>query len=241
MTNPELPHIICHMMSTIDGKISGGDGVDIMSDEFFGLYTETEDMLPPHTAWMCGRVTMQMFASSQTLPLPVLSRQIEVTDHIAQHEEKLYMFGIDTKGKLRWDKNSIKLSNVNNPLHLVIVVTKSTPKEYLQYLQDKNISYLVAGDESIDFPRLFSSIKEKMEVETLLLEGGGLLNGSVMAADMVDEISLLMTPKVANRGIAQSLFERKIEEPLDVTNYELIDVKKMAKGCVWLQYMKALQ
>lgn len=234
------PHIICHMMSTIDGKITGGDGVDIMSEEFFGLYTETENMLPPHTAWICGRVTMQMFASSEVQPLPTAS-QIDTSDFIAQHEGNLYMFGVDTKGQLRWDKNAIKLSNVDNPLHLVIAVTKTTPKDYLQYLQDKGISYLIAGDESLDFPTLFASIKVKMNVETLLLEGGGLLNGSVMKSGMVDEISLLMTPKVANRGNAPSLFERKVEEPLRVTDYSLTDVKQMAKGSVWLRYKKINQ
>lgn len=238
MVNHGRPLIICHMMSTIDGKITGGDGVDIMSDEFFGLYTETENMLPTHTAWMCGRVTMQMFASTEAQVLPVLSRQIDDSNNIAEHESNLYMFGIDTKGQLRWDSNSIKLSNVDTALHLVIVVTKSTPKEYLQYLQDKGISYLVAGNESIDFSTLFTSIKEKMNVEALLLEGGGILNGSVMAADMVDEISLLLTPKVANRGNAPSLFERKVEEPLRVTDYSLIDVKQMAKGSIWLRYKK---
>src|SRR3989344_3020669 len=115
MANAERPYIICHMMSTIDGKITGGNGVDIMSDEFFGLYTETEDMLPSHTAWMCGRVTMQMFASSEAQPLSTASQQIDTSDFIAQHEGNLYMFGVDTKGLLRWEKNSIKLSNVADP------------------------------------------------------------------------------------------------------------------------------
>ena len=241
MANAKRPHIICHMMSTIDGKITGGDGVDIMNDEFFGLYTETEDMLQPHTAWMCGRVTMQMFAGKDASPLPALSSQIELTDHIAPHKENLYMFGVDTKGLLRWDKNTIQLSNVTNPLHLIVVVTETTPKEYLKYLQNKDISYLMAGTDSIDFPKLFTSIKEKLNVETLLLEGGGLLNGSVMAADMVDEISLLLTPKVANRGNAPSLFERKVEEPLHITDYSLADVKQMEKGSVWLRYKKKNQ
>lgn len=240
MTNTKRPHIICHMMSTIDGKITGGNSVDIMSDEFFGLYTQTEDTLPPHTAWMCGRVTMQMFASSETSTLPALSHDIEPVDNIASHEGNLFMFGVDTKGLLRWDKNSIKLSNITDPLHLVVVVTESTPKEYLQYLQDKQISYLVSGTEEIDFSKLFTSIKGKLGVETVLLEGGGLLNGSVMAADLVDEISLLVTPLVVNKSQAPSLFERKVDEPSDITNYSLIDIKRMEKDSVWLRYKKTI-
>lgn len=241
MPNIERPHVICHMMSTIDGKIAGGDGVDIMSDDFFDLYTHIEDMLPVHTAWMCGRVTMQMFASSETSQLPTLSKEIDLSHHIVSHDGNLYMFGVDTKGSLRWDKNSIKLSNVPEPLHLVIVVVETTPKEYLQYLQDKGISYLVAGGENINFARLFSSMKKEMNVDNLLLEGGGLLNGSVMAEGLVDEISLLLTPKVANRSKAPSLFERKVDEPLNVRDYSLVDVKQMEKGSVWLRYRKTGQ
>ena len=80
-----------------------------------------------------------------------------------------------------------------------------------------------------------------MNVDTLLLEGGGLLNGSAMAAGVVDEISLLITPKVANRSNASSLFERKVEEPPYVTDYSLVDVKQIAKGSIWLRYKKTGQ
>lgn len=238
MSNAERPHIICHMMSTIDGKITSANGTDILSDAYFELYTKTEDMLPAHTAWMLGRVTMHMFARSEAAPLPALSREIEPGDHIAPHEGNLYMFGVDTKGTLRWEKNTIKLSNVDKPLHLVVIVTAASPKEYLQYLQEKNISYIVAGNEEIDFQQLFATMKETLEIETLLLEGGGILNGSVIAADCVDEISLLVTPTVVNQSEARSVFERKHDDPLNLRRYSLIAVKQMEKETVWLRYKK---
>ena len=238
MLNSKRPHIICHMMSTIEGKITSGDGTDILSDDYFELYTKTEDMLPSHSGWMLGRVTMQMFASSDTSPLPSLSHDIESTDRIASHEGNLYMFAVDTKGLLRWDKNSIKLSNIADPLHLVVVTTTSTPKEYLQYLQDREISYIVAGTNEIDFSTLFKTMKEKLHVETLLVEGGGLLNGSVMAAEFIDEISLLLTPTIVNQTSAPSLFERKQDESLNLRHYALTSVQKMEKDTVWLRYKK---
>lgn len=225
-------------MSTIDGKITGGDGTDILSEKYFELYTRTENMLPPHTAWMCGRVTMQMFANGSNTSLPALTEEIESVDYIAPHEGNLFMFGVDTKGLLRWDTNTIKLSNVDKPLHLVMVVTLSTPKEYLQYLQHKGISYLVTGENDIEFQRLFTAMKEKFGVETLLLEGGAVLNGSVMAADFVDEISLLVTPTIINRSQAPSVFERKQSEPIDLRHFSLLDMKKLDKGAVWLRYRK---
>jgi riboflavin biosynthesis pyrimidine reductase len=131
------------------------------------------------------------------------------------------------------------LSNVAEPLHLVIIVTYSTPKEYLQYLQDNHISYLMAGSTEIDFPVLFSKIKEKFGVETLLLEGGGILNGSVMATGLIDEISLLVTPTVINRSQAPSIFEHGKTGPLILKHYTLTGVRQMEKDTVWLRYKKS--
>ncbi|MCL4395588.1 MAG: hypothetical protein M1482_12440 [Chloroflexi bacterium] len=42
------PHIICHMLSSIDGKI---DGAALAAVTQKGEYEET--------AWVCGRTTMQ--------------------------------------------------------------------------------------------------------------------------------------------------------------------------------------
>lgn len=38
------PYTICHMMSTIDGKITSGVGIDIL-EEYFEIYTKIEDRL----------------------------------------------------------------------------------------------------------------------------------------------------------------------------------------------------
>ena len=151
------------------------------------------------------------------------------------------MFGVDTKGLLRWSKNTIKLSNVSENVNLVMIVTKTTPKAYLDYLQEKAISYLVAGDNVINFNVLFKSMKENLGVEKLLLEGGGLLNGSVMAEDLIDEISLLVTPLIVNKSQAPSVFERKVEESLNITHYTLTDVQRLEKDSVWLRYKKSSQ
>lgn len=239
MKNLERPHIICHMMSTIEGKITSGDGTDILSDEYFDLYTTSENMLPSHTGWMLGRVTMQMFASNETSALPSPTQEVEMTDYIAPHEGNLFLFGVDTKGLLRWDKNAIKLSNVKQPLHLVILVTASTPKEYLQYLKEKGISYIFGGTEELDFLHIFKTMKKSLKVETLLLEGGGLLNGSVMSMNLVDEISLLMTPTVVNQTTAPSVFERKQKEPLNLKHYSLSSVQQLEKDTIWLRYKKS--
>lgn len=236
MKDPHRPYVICHMMSTIDGKITSGDDTDIL-DAYFDLYTKTEDMLPPHTGWMCGRVTMMMFSSKQSDPLPLSEDDTnDANDYVAPHDGNLYMFGIDTKGTLRWDSNTIKLTNIQTPVHLVIVTTTSTPNAYRSYLKRKQISYIIAGTDDIDFNRALKKMKTQFSVDTLLLEGGGLLNGSVMHANLIDEISLLMTPSVINRSRAPSVFERKQSEPLSLQQFSLTHVQKIEKDTLWLRW-----
>ena len=237
MENSKRPYVICHMMSTIDGKITSGTGVDILED-YFGLYTQIEDKLGAQ-AWMIGRVTMQMFTEGIHTPLQSNNKKIKNDeDFRASHETGAYMFAVDTKGILRWKNNTISLSNVSGKLHLILIVTNNTPKEYLSYLQSKHISYLLSGKSEVDFNLVLRKMKEKFSVDKLLLEGGGILNGSVMASGLIDEISLLVTPKVANRNGAPSIFQQDTPK-LDIKDYTLFDVEKMEKDCVWLRYKKS--
>ncbi len=236
MSEKRYPYIVCHMMSSIDGKIASGDEDSILGD-FFNLYMQTESFYKAN-AWMFGRVTMEMFASGDLSVLPNEHQEINDDSYIVSPMSELYLLGVDTKGVLRWDRNSVKFENVKDELNLIIIVTKSTPKKYLAYLRMKNISYIVAGDDEIDFDYLFSFIKEILRVDTLLLEGGGLLNGSVLAAGFIDEISLLFTPIVANRSKAPSLFERVTKEPLKITKFKFSDVQKLENDCIVLKYKR---
>lgn len=229
------PYVICHMMSTIDGKIASGTGVDILED-YFSLYTQTEDKLECKN-WLIGRVTMEMFADSVDTPLPALNQEVNDKDYLVPNTSQPFMFAVDSKGKLRWKDNSIKLSNVTEKLHLVVIITKETSKEYIAYLQDKQISYIFGGDKEIDFTKTLEKISERFGVEKLLLEGGGILNGSLMVDNLVDEISLLVTPKVLNKSNAPSVFERQTDE-IVTKDYSLIEVTKTDKDCVWLRYKK---
>lgn len=224
------------MISTIDGKITSGVGIDILED-YFDVYTKIEDKLEC-SAWMCGRVTMQMFAEKINSPLQTTNLKIDTQNYFSFKSGSYFMIGVDTKGILRWKDNYIKLSNVTEKLHLIIVVTEKTPKKYLVYLRSKKISYIFAGEEKIDFHKLFNTLKEELHIEKLLIEGGALLNGSVLASDLIDEISLLIAPIVINRSEAPSVFERKGINEIIIKHFSLKNVTQVDKEIVWLRYTK---
>ena len=234
MVNADRCYVICHMMSTIEGKIdSGVKGKDILGD-YYNLYSQLEHELKPQ-AWMCGRVTSEMFAEAVDTFLPDTLKKIAKTDFKSSLTRGNYMIVVDTKGVLRWKSNVLTFEDKS--MHqLIIIVNETTPENYLAYLQEKDIAYIMAEHNKIDFLSLFEKLKKQYHVDMLALEGGGHLNGSVMAANLIDEISLLLTPLVLNRSDAPSTFEHDQHE-LNVRKYEIFEVKKV-EDSVWLRYKK---
>lgn len=220
-------------MSSIDGKIS-----DSKLDNFYTLYDQIHNNLKPD-AWMCGRVTMEMFAAGVNTPLNPTSETNFPATYIAPQQEKHFAIAVDTKGLLRWKSNIVKVgSGQDTNCQLIVIITKQTPTEYLAYLQEKQISYISAGENELDLTTALQALKEEFKIETLLLEGGGLINGSMLQAYLIDEISLLVCPFAVNNSSVPSLFEHKPQNSTGTNNFDfqLIETKQFPDHAILLRY-----
>lgn len=236
MTKLNRPYIICHMMQTLDGKIASGvDGVEILMD-YFDLYTKTEKKLNSN-AWVFGRKTGGGFAAEISTSLPESEGKISQSDFIAPHSSDTFAVIADIRGVLRWEFNYIKFSGQEHKFHLIIIVNQRTPKAYLAYLQHLGISYVFIGSEKENLSQALSKLKGLFGIKKILLEGGGAFNGSMMADGLVDEISLLLLPRVLNKKDAPSLFDASLSE-IKTTDYLLDSCAKLERGVLWLHYIR---
>lgn len=239
MNHSERPHVICHMMQTLDGKIASGiPGEEIIMD-FFDLYTQTEAKLQAK-AWMFGRKTATAFADS-VIDLPIRKSEFEQGDYVVKSESEgegeTFAVVIDTQGTLRWSKNHLNLSSQIGEFHIITIVTGQTPKEYLSYLRSKKISYIVCGDTTADLNEALNKLMQLFGIKKVLLEGGGSFNGSMMSQGLVDEISLLLLPRVLNKKDAPSLFDQETVE-LKPRDYQLQSSTQLDRGVLWLRYSR---
>ncbi|MDQ3098190.1 MAG: dihydrofolate reductase family protein [bacterium] len=240
MSHADHPYVICHMMSTIEGKIDSGiKGIDILGD-YYNLYSDLEKSFHPD-AWMCGRVTSEMFAESVGTPLPESSEMITPSDFRSAESGSGYMVAVDTKGTLRWKSNVLTFEDQTVHHIIIVVVTEQTSTKYLKYLQNKNISYSISGKSEVNFESLFRKLKSDFGINILALEGGGILNGSVQEVDLIDEISLLITPQVLSRSEAPTSFEKRGSESVSLKKYTLLDVQKLENDTVWLRYKRGYE
>jgi 2,5-diamino-6-(ribosylamino)-4(3H)-pyrimidinone 5'-phosphate reductase len=143
---------------------------------------------------------------------------------------KSYAISVDTLGKLRWADGDLDGD------HLICVVSEQVPKGYLAMLRERGISYIVSGKTSVDLGDAVNQLGEHFGIRTLLLEGGGHINGAFLQAGLIDEVSLLLVPGIDGRHNIPAVFDgvsplRKKAVPL-----KLKSVEQRGRDALWIRY-----
>ncbi len=224
--NRKRPYIICHMASSVDGKIDGSALRNVLpAGEYEALHSKLGG-----NAWICGRTTMQQhfseadpFVSTSNThagPQPV---------HVARRANS-YAIAVDTTGKLRWSSGDLQGD------HLICVLSERVPTDYLEMLREKEISYIVAGSNSVDLNEAVTLLAEHFGIETLLLEGGGHINGGFLQAGLVDEVSLLLAPGIDGRHEIAAVFDGLVDSNRTAVPLKLKSVEQREGGALWIRY-----
>ena len=196
-TNNVKPYVICHMLSSVDGKI---DGALLKGLTPAGEYETAASQLNGD-AWICGRTTMQQhFVDPEPFVATSHAPAGPQPVHIAR-QAKSYAVAVDTTGKLRWSNPAIEGD------HLICVVSERVPLDYLAMLRNTGISYVVAGESAVDLALAVNLLGQHFGIRRLLLEGGGHINGAFLEAGLVDEISLLIAPGIDGRHDIAAVFD----------------------------------
>lgn len=213
------PYIICHMVTSIDGKVTGDFLFKNECAEATEIYYRINRELKAD-GFICGRVTME--GSFTGGFYPDLSRYESVekkADFIVKDLSGFYAIAFDTHGKLGWKSNKI-IDPDGDPgydgAQIIEVLSKDVDGRYLAYLEAMGIPYVFAGETSIDVELALFKLKNIIGCETLLLEGGSIINGSFERAGAVDELSLVVAPVIAGNDSKPLFMDSNIE------NFELV-------------------
>jgi riboflavin biosynthesis pyrimidine reductase len=222
------PRVICHMMASIDGRIVV-DGWPV-SAQARRQYELVHASYEPD-GWMCGRVTMEPFAGRVRSESEVRREHTGAAprdDFTASGEHESYAFAVDASGRLAWEASDISGD------HVVAILSERVSDEYLAFLRERGVSYLFAGAREVDLPLALEKIGERFGVRTLMLEGGGRINGAMLRAGLVDEVSLLVAPTVDGRIGMAALFD--VEGDATPCRIALESVERCADDVLWLRY-----
>jgi 2,5-diamino-6-(ribosylamino)-4(3H)-pyrimidinone 5'-phosphate reductase len=224
------PYVICHMMPSLDGRLRterwdvspGGDAE----------YDRTANTYRPD-AWLVGRVTMEEFANGRwKAPRGRPSGKFNRQDFVAPKLGERYGVALDPEGKLAWKGSTTEGDSV------IVCLSESVPNAYLAYLRARGVSYLFAGKraDEINLRTIVAKLGAKWGVRRLLVEGGGKTTGAFLAAGLIDEISLLLTPVVDGRLNEPGLFDTVGHRgPKALTKVRILSVRPARAGMWWLK------
>ena len=112
-----------------------------------------------------------------------------------------------------------------------MIITDQVSNEYLHYCREKGISYIFCGKEKIDIKLSLQKLKKLFKIDKILLQGGPKLDGAFIKDDLIDGISIIISPLTSEGG--DTLFN-----PSKYTEFKLIEFKQLSNSNMWLRYVK---
>lgn len=183
-------------------------------------------------AWMFGKNTLQeghfpkKFHTSDKTPLA------HPIPYLAHKTSSRLFVVIDPDADILYESSAVRGDRI------VTVLPETAPAAYLEYLQQRDISYLFAGVKGDELNAAMKALAETFGVETLSLQGGGIIDGAFLQAGLIDELSLVVYPGIDGSASSPSIFEYigREQAPARGLSLELLSAETVQDGVVWLRY-----
>jgi 2,5-diamino-6-(ribosylamino)-4(3H)-pyrimidinone 5'-phosphate reductase len=216
------PHVILHNAVSLDGRI----------DHFpadIGLYYEIA------SRWNADA----MLAGSNTII--AASREFPEEDDAApeppagDHDDPRPLLVVpDSRGRIRfwhlWQKAPYWRG-------IIVLCSNATPEEYREYLKERGIGCIVAGDDHVDMRAALEALDLRYGVKTVRLDSGGTLNGVLLREGLVDEVSVLIHPSLVGGTSPRSIYRAPdLTSPEGAIPLRLTRFETMQGDIVWLVY-----
>lgn len=229
------PHIICHMGTSIDGRLhpsrftppAAGVSADVLRSHYEAVHERLDG-----EGWIVGRKTMAEMAKGQERSIPdALAAPRE--PYVANRKGRKLAVAIDPAGRVHYGKDHVGGD------HVVAVLGEQVSDAYLAELREDGVSYIFAGPDGHDLSSAMVQLGGVFGARRLLLEGGGGINGAFLKHGLIDEFSTLIWPAVDGLAGTQSIIDyhgEAGERPGAGQALRLIGCETLEGGTVWLRH-----
>ena len=214
-----FPKIIIHNSISVDGSLTN-------FEPNMGLHYKIAGNYKPD-AHLIGSNTAKIGATLYGNGIP----QEEKRDFKkSKRDKKLpYWVMIDTKGALRGILHICRRFEFSRDI--IVLLSDSTPEEYIEYLKERNYDYHIAGKSHVDLKEAFKILATQYGIKTVLTDTGRILGNLLLNQGLVSEISLLIHPLIVGKNAYPILSDVKNTLNLTLQKKETLD-----KGYIWLVY-----
>lgn len=228
------PYVICHMLQSIDGKIAGGFFREKQTLELAKIYSDISKDYNGDAIIYGTTTAQEMFSSSKTAPV-LNQNPIQKIDYIYKNDKNKWIVVIDPQGQISFDQ-SVYQNPILKDKNLIVILTENISSQYLETLKSLNISYLFTGKEEIDLRLALEKLYDLFSIKKLLLQGGGITNTYFIKEDLIDELSLVVSPVVSGEEKQPNIF-KDCHEYIGQT-FDLKQSDLLMKSGFYLKYVR---
>ena len=183
-------------------------------------------------AWMFGKNTLRAIfpykwsIDGHTVPSDYLAVFIG-----ERHSERMFIVA-DPEADTYFTSSVLRGDNI------LVIVGRNATEEYLTHLREKRISYVIINDAT-DLREGLEVVGREFGIRSISVQGGGILNGALLADGLIDELSLVVYPGIDGLSGVPSIFEYvggKSSNPAGGQSLQLLSASQWEHGVMWLRY-----
>jgi 2,5-diamino-6-(ribosylamino)-4(3H)-pyrimidinone 5'-phosphate reductase len=213
------PKIIIHNSVSIDGSLTGFMPDMELHYRIAGGYKPDIHLIGSNTI----RSGIEMFGGE--VPGE------DAGDFVKHERDKSlpYWVIIDSAGKLKGLLHTCRRFEFCK--EVIVLVSESTPVDYLDHLRERDYEFLVTGKTKVDIPAAISVLSDRFGVKTILTDTGMILGNLLINLDLVSEISLLVHPAIIGKS-SYKMFDNIHQQK----SLRLLKHERFESGLIWAVY-----
>jgi 2,5-diamino-6-(ribosylamino)-4(3H)-pyrimidinone 5'-phosphate reductase len=138
---------------------------------------------------------------------------------------------IDSRARVRWTASE------QEGTKLAVLLSSMTPAAYRHFLREHEVPYFEAGGGRVDLRQAVDRLGEVFGADCLVSSAGGVLNGALLRAGLVNEIDIQFLPAIVGRAEAPAIFEGYdfgvANGPCDL---RLVSTETRPDGSIFIRY-----
>ena len=184
-------------------------------------------------AWMFGKNTLQEGFFPVIFNHNGKPKAQDFTSYYGHRNSERMFVVADPTGEIIYTADTVRGDNI------ITILSETVSENYLEHLRNMGISYLFAGINGQDLPLAMHRLRTEFGIESLSLQGGGIINGAFLKAGLLDELNLLIYPGIDGLSGIPSIFEyigNDEDRPAIGQSLELLHADTLENGIVRLHY-----
>lgn len=211
-----IPKLIIHNSISLDGSTTGFEANLEVHYKILSSYQPDAMIVGSNTA----RTGTQFFCEK----IPPEEELDFKKPEIQPDDPRAYWLIADSKGILEGLMHVFRRSEYSKDV--IVLVSEKTPEPYIDYLKERNYEFIRTGADRVNVRHALEIANERYGFKLVVSDSGGVLNSILLEQELVEEISLILTPEITGK-MGTNLF-RNLEKSgirLELLKDEIVEKK----------------